>query len=162
MVSPELLRRYPLFAGQSPYMLEEIAMISNEVHKSKDEWLFHENEEANKLYLVLEGAISLTLQVYTENQVQHLASTSSIGKGELVGWSSIIPPNQYKLGARAVKDCTLLEIEAAPLRQLLNDNPEYGYHFLQQIAEVVSERFTMVTIQLLSMVTDKQGSSVPA
>ena len=46
MVSTELLRRYPLFAGQSHYMLEEIAMLSSEVTKAEGEWLFHENEDA--------------------------------------------------------------------------------------------------------------------
>lgn len=158
MVSPELLRRYPLFAGQSPYMLDEIAMLGNQVSKVKGEWLFQENEDANKLYLVLDGLVALTLQVYVENKIQHLASTASLGKGEIVGWSSIIPPHQYKLGARIVENATLLEIDAPPLRQLLDDNPEYGYHFLQQIAEVISERFTMVTIQILSLVTDKQAA----
>jgi len=156
MVSTELLRRYPLFAGQSHYMLEEIAMISNEISKTKDEWLFQENEDAEKLYLILDGAVALTLYVYLNGSGQHLASTHSLEKGEIVGWSSIVPPHQYKLGARAVKESKLLEIDATVLRQLLDDNPEYGYYFLRQISEVLSERFMMLNIQLLSIMTDKQ------
>jgi len=156
MVSTELLRRYPLFAGQSHYMLEEIAMISNEISKATDEWLFQENEEAEKLYLILDGAVALTLYVYLNGSGQHLASTHSLEKGEIVGWSSIVPPHQYKLGARAVKESKLLEIDATVLRQLLDDNPEYGYYFLRQISEVLSERFMMLNIQLLSIMTDKQ------
>lgn len=161
MVSTELLRRYPLFAGQNPYMLEEIAMLSSEMTKAKGEWLFHENEEATKLYLVLDGAVALTLFVYLNGEQQHLASSHSLGKNEIVGWSSIVPPHQYKLGARAVKESRLLEINAVPLRQLLDDNPEYGYHFLRQIAEVVSERFMLVNIQLLSLAADKENDSMP-
>lgn len=161
MVSTELLRRYPLFAGQNHYMLEEIAMLSNEVSKSEGEWLFRENEEATKLYLVLEGAVALTLFVYLNGEQQHLASSHSLGKNEIVGWSSIIPPHQYKLGARAIKDSNLLEIDAVPLRQLLDDNPEYGYHFLRQIAEVVSERFMLVNIQIMSLMADKENNSSP-
>jgi CRP/FNR family cyclic AMP-dependent transcriptional regulator len=160
MVSSELLRRYPLFAGQSHYMLEEIAMISSEVVKDKDEWLFHEDENANKLYLVLDGAVSLTLYVYLNGSGQHLSSSHSLGKGEIIGWSSIIPPHQYKLGAMAVKKSHLLEVDAPPLRQLLDDNPEYGYHFLRQIAEVVSERYMLINIQILSLMTDKQVKTV--
>ncbi|GAB4504623.1 MAG: hypothetical protein Fur0043_16170 [Anaerolineales bacterium] len=156
MVSTELLRRYPLFAGQSQYMLDEIAMISNEVHKAQDEWLFHENEVATRLYLILEGAVALTLFVDLNGQEQHLATSHSLGKNEIVGWSSIVPPHQYKMGARAVKESRLLEIEAEPLRQLLDDNPEYGYHFLRQIAEVISERFTQVNIQILSLMADQK------
>ena len=134
MVSTELLRRYPLFAGQNHYMLEEIAMLSSEVTKTEGEWLFHENEEANKLYLVLDGAVALTLFVYLNGEQQHLASSHSLGKNEIVGWSSIVTPHQ-----------------------LLDDNPEYGYHFLRQIAEVVSERFMLVNIQIMSLMADKEN-----
>ena len=160
MVSTELLRRYPLFAGQSHYMLEEIAMISGEVMKEKDEWLFQENEDANKIYLVLDGAVALTLYVHLNGSGQHLSSSHSLGKGEIIGWSSIIPPHQYKVGAMAVKASHLLEINALPLRQLLDDNPEYGYHFLRQIAEVVSERYMLINIQILSLMTEKQIKTV--
>ena len=157
MVSTELLRRYPLFAGQNHYMLEEIAMLSSEVTKVEGEWLFHENEEATKLYLVLDGAVALTLFVHIRGEPQHLSTSHSLGKNEIVGWSSIVTPHQYKLGARAVKETHLLEINAIPLRQLLDDNPEYGYHFLRQIAEVVSERFMQVNIQILSLMADKEN-----
>jgi len=160
MVSTELLRRYPLFAGQSNYMLDEIAMLSSEIAKAEGEWLFHENEDATKLYLVLDGAVALTLFVYLNGEQKHLATSHSLGKNEIVGWSSIVTPHQYKLGARAVKGSRLLEIDALPLRQLLDDNPEYGYHFLRQIAEVVSERFMLVNIQILSLMADKENNPV--
>ena len=157
MVSTELLRRYPLFAGQNHYMLEEIAMLSCEIIKAENEWLFQENEEATKLYLVLNGAVALTLFVYLNGEQQHLATSHSLGKNEIVGWSSIIHPHQYKVGARAVKESHLLEIDAIPFRQLLDDNPEFGYHFLRQIAEVVSERFMLVNIQIMSLMADKEA-----
>jgi CRP-like cAMP-binding protein len=160
MVSTELLRRYPLFAGQNNYMLDEIAMLSNEITKAEGEWLFYENEEATKLYLVLDGAVALTLFVYLNGEQQHLASSHSLGRNEIVGWSSIVTPHQYKLGAKAVKDSRLLEIDALPLRQLLDDNPEYGYLFLRQIAEVVSERFMLVNIQIMSLMADKEDDPI--
>ena len=156
MVSSELLRRYPLFAGQSHYMLEEIAMISDEITKKEDDWLFQEQEVANKMYLVLDGAVALTIFVHLHGSGQHLSSSHSLGKGEIIGWSAVVPPHQYKVGCIAVKDSHLLEIDAIPLRQLLDDNPEFGYHFMQQVSEVVSERFMQMNIQILSLIADKQ------
>lgn len=160
MVSTELLRRYSLFAGQNNYMLDEIAMLSSETTKAEGEWLFQENEEASKLYLVLDGAVALTLFVYLNGEQKHLATSHSLGKNEIVGWSSIVTPHQYKLGAKAVKESRLLEIDALPLRQLLDDNPEYGYLFLRQIAEVVSERFMLVNIQIMSLMADKEDNPI--
>jgi CRP-like cAMP-binding protein len=141
-------------------MLDEIAMLSSEVSKAEGNWLFRENEEATKLYLVLDGAVALTLFVYLNGEQQHLATSHSLGKNEIVGWSSIVTPHQYKLGAKAVKESRLLEIDALPLRQLLDDNPEYGYHFLSQIAEVVSERFMLVNIQIMSLMADKENNPI--
>jgi CRP-like cAMP-binding protein len=127
---------------------------------AEGEWIFHENEEATRLYLVLDGAVALTLFVYLNGEQQHLSTSHSLGKNEIVGWSSIVPPHQYKVGARAVKESRLLVIDAVPLRQLLDDNPEYGYHFLRQIAEVISERFMLVNIQIMSLMADNESKPV--
>jgi len=156
MVSTELLRRYPLFAGQNAYMLGEIARLCEEVPIPSGEWVFHESEPANRFFLVLEGSIDLTLIVSPGGETQHITTTSAIEPGEILGWSAVVPPHQYKLGARAAKDSRLLAIDGPGLRQLLDDNPAFGYPFLQQIVAVVSERLLAIEIQLMSMVVDRQ------
>ena len=151
MISVELLRRFPLFAGQSFYMLEEIASISEEVEAKKGEWLFRENEEASKFYVILEGKIGLSLYLFVGGEGQHLQAISSLGKGELVGWSSLVKPNVYTLNGQVEEDSRLLVIQAEPLRELLDDNPECGYHLTKRVAEVISERLVYAYIQLLSL-----------
>ena len=47
MVSPELLRRFPFFAGLSEEQINQIAMISEEERYEADEYLFQEGEEFN-------------------------------------------------------------------------------------------------------------------
>jgi CRP/FNR family cyclic AMP-dependent transcriptional regulator len=160
MISPELLRRYPLFADQSPYTLEEISMISSEIEVDEGQWLFYEKGDASKFYIVVDGAISLTMYLYLNGDAQHIATMEPIGKGEILGWSALVKPYRYTLGARAAKKSRLIEIEAEPLRELLDDNPEYGYYLIKQVAEVIGERLVFKCVQLLSMVVDSQGKSV--
>lgn len=158
MISPERLRFYPLFAGQSHYMLGEIAMISKEVVMEAGDWLFEEGEEAAKLLIVVEGGISLTMYLHLNGEGQHIATTSPFEKGELVGWSSLVKPYVYRFGAKAAKKCRLIEIDAKPLRELLDDNPELGYLLMKNISEVIGERLEFKCIQLLSLVVDSQGN----
>lgn len=156
MISPETLRFFPLFAGQDFYMLKEIALLSEEVELGDGSWLFQEREDATHLYVVREGAISLCVYLHLNGCGQHLETMSPIGRGEVVGWSALVKPYVYTLGARAARDSQLVAIEAAPLRQLLDDNPLFGYFMLKKLAEVMGERLMFKCIQLLSMVVDAQ------
>ena len=156
MISPEVLRRFPLFVDQSFYMLDEIAMLSKEIFIPADEWLFHENDDANNFYLILEGEIALTLYLHSKGIGKHLKTTSALTKGQIFGWSSLVPPHHYKMGALAEADSKLLEIDGKALRQLFDDNPEYGYPFMKKIAEEISDRLEYKIIQVLSMVIESE------
>ncbi len=160
MVSPELLRKCPLFAKQNHYMLDEIAMISDDVDVKAGDWIFSEKENADYFFLVLDGKIELTMYLFFQGSGEHLQTTSPLGKNEIFGWSAVVPPHVYTLGARAVTDSKVLSIEAGSLRDLLDDNPEYGYFFMKKISEVISERLIFKCIQLLSLVLDEKKSNV--
>lgn len=152
MISTETLRRYSLFAGQSPYMLEEIAMLSNETHLKPGEWLFHEGDPALKFFMILDGAISLAMTIHLDGPEERVQKMSSIGEGEMLGWSSLLRSNHYRFGAQANKETKLVEISGGGLNELLDDNPQYGYLLIRKITEVIAERLESKCTQLLSLV----------
>jgi CRP-like cAMP-binding protein len=132
-------------------MLKEIAMLSNKKKVKKDAWLFMQDDPALWLYIILEGAMSLSLIVQRNGHGEHIERLGLLGRGEILGWSSIVKPYLYSLGALAEQDTELIEIKAGGFRELLEDNPYFGYNFMKNIAEVVSERLKFKCIQLLSM-----------
>ena len=67
-----------------------------------------------------------------------------------------MPPHHYKLGAKAETDSKLLVIDGKALKQLFDDNPEYGYPFMKKIAEEISDRLENKIIQVLSMVLEPE------
>ena len=151
MVSPELLRFFPLFAGQDYYMLREIAMLSQEKVLEDGKWLFKQDDPALWFYLVLEGGIALTLVLYRNGDRTHIERMGSLCRGEILGWSSLVSPYIHTLGAQTTTKSKLVEIEAKGLRELLDDNPRYGYLIMKNITEIISERLNYKCIQLLSM-----------
>lgn len=154
MISQELLKWYPLFAGLSPYLAKEIALISNEIEVKEGEWLFYEEAESDKFYIVIEGSISLTTNIYLNGQSRNLEVVDPIGPGEIVGWSSLVEPHIYTLGGRAKEDSRLIEINVPPFRDLLEDNPEFGYKIMKNISKIIRERMNNTCIQLLSITLD--------
>jgi CRP-like cAMP-binding protein len=160
MISLETLRRYPLFAGQNFYMLKEIALLADEIELEAGDWLFNEREDALKFYVVQDGAISLCLNLHLNGSDPHVEAMSPIGKGEVVGWSSLVKPYTYTLGARATQKTKLIAIEAAPFRELLDDNPMYGYYMLKKLSEVMGERLVNKCVQLVSIVLDLQDERI--
>jgi len=160
MISPESLRRYPLFAGQNFYMLKEIALLADEIELEAGEWLFAEREDASRFYIVQDGAISLCMNLHLNGCEPYVEAMSPVGKGEVVGWSSLVKPYTYTLGARATQKTKLIAIEAASLRELMDDNPMYGYYMLKKLSEVMGERLVNKCIQLVSIVIDLQDARI--
>ncbi|MGD2027656.1 MAG: cyclic nucleotide-binding domain-containing protein [Anaerolineales bacterium] len=160
MISKELLKWYPLFAGMSPYLAKEIAMISNEIEVKEGEWLFYEEAPSDKFYIVIEGSISLTTNIYLDGKVHDIEAVDPIGPGEIVGWSALVEPHQYTLGGRARESCRLIEIDVVPFRNLLEDNPEFGYETMKHVSKIIRERMNNTCIQLLSLVLDFKRNSI--
>jgi CRP-like cAMP-binding protein len=130
------------------------------VEVEADGWLFHENDEALNLYIVEEGAVALCLNLYLNGSGPHIEAMSPLGRGEMLGWSSLVKPYIYTLAAQAVEDSKLLVINAVPLRELLEDNPHFGYQLMKRLAEVMGERLVHKCVQLLSIVMDSEGKPI--
>lgn len=151
MISPETLRRYPLFAQQDEDMLVRIAKLADEKVVEAGYQLFFEGEVAKGFYLILEGAVVLTMNM-GEKGNQKIEELEPIGKGEVAGWSSIVKPHLYKLGAYAGQKSHLLVFDGEALRELFEDHPVYGYYFMEKLAEVIGARLISKCVQIMSLI----------
>jgi len=153
MISPELLRRYPLFARQTDEMLKQIAMIAHEKELEAETWLFFEGEAAKTLYLILEGGVDLSMNIgeIGERKIEKL---EPLRDGEVVGWSAIIEPHVYTLGAQTTLDTRLVAFDGVALRKLLDDHPDQGYYFMKELAKVIGQRLVSKCTQLMSMIAE--------
>jgi CRP-like cAMP-binding protein len=102
--------------------------------------------------MILDGALSLTMTIHLDGAEERVQKMSSIGGGEIVGWSSLLLANYYAFGAQANKETKLVEISGGGLSELLDDNPQYGYLLIRKITEVIAERLESKCTQLLSLV----------
>lgn len=151
MISIQTLQFFPLLNHLDHQRLNIAARFCNEVHKLTNEWLFEEGEEAEYLYLLKEGSVSLTLSIPQREGGENVQRSSSLDKGAMLGWSAIIEPHIYKFGAVANKPTTLIQIDGYQMKQFIVDYPDSGIYILYKISQVIAERLEFSCIQLLSI-----------
>ena len=147
MVSPELLRRYPFFAGLDEPFLKELAMCSDEIVLADGVWLFHEGDEADALYLILRGMVDLKARL----PHHEYADVEQVIEGEIVGWSAVCEPTFYKLSAATPAGVRLLRVDGRRLRELLADRPEMGYLLMRHLTNIIGKRLNSLRTRFVSV-----------
>ena len=151
MITIETLKKFSLFDHQNDQMLALIADLAVEKVVEAGDHLFSQGEDARYLYLVMDGSIVLTMNV-GQKGAQTLEELEPLGKDRVVGWSSIVRPHVYKMGAYAKQKTRLIEFEGGKLQHLFDDNPSFGYYFLQKLTEVIGSRLIGKCVQLMSLI----------
>ncbi len=150
MISPELLRRYPVFGAFNEKQLQAIAMIAEQDSAPAGTVLFEECQPATHLYFLLDGNVEL----YYKAEEQYHPTTrkeflvGEIDPGELFGLSALLEPYVLSTTARTTKDSTFIRIDGPALRDLMESDPLMGYLAMKQFAKAMMERLVYTRVQL--------------
>jgi len=147
MVSPELLRRYPLFGALSDEQLRVVAMVSEEKSYPGGGVIFHENTPARKLYVVIDGDVDLLYSGGGEGAIVD-APVGSVASGEICGVSSLLEPYRYVDTAKCAKASRVIEIDANALRALCEVDHTLGHTVTRRILQAALERLRYTQIEL--------------
>lgn len=146
MISSEQLKRYLLLSDMDSAFLQELALVCEERSAEKGEWLFHEGDDAQSLFLIAKGNIELKINLDEKKGI--LATLNTLGSGEAFGWSALFEPNIYKLGALVVDNTELIQFDGTKLRSLVKKYPEQGFIFMQRVAQGMAERARVIREEL--------------
>lgn len=143
----EAIHAHPFLHGFDPLFVDEISRHAREYEFATDALIAREGTPAKVLYLVLEGKVALEVVAADHPQL----TVQTIGPGEVVGWSWLVPPHRWRFDARALKPSRLIALDGERLRQSLSRKPEWGYQFLIRFMPVLAERLVNTQIQLLDL-----------
>jgi hypothetical protein len=105
--------------------------------KKAGEILFHQGDEADHLYILVEG------------RVEFPEAGASIGPGEMFGEIAFFSPERRRtLSARCAEDCTLLSINQSTVRELYYQNPGFGFEIVGLVAGRLSADIARLRAQL--------------
>jgi CRP-like cAMP-binding protein len=160
MISPETLRRFPIFGGLPDATLRDIAMLGQEKGFKAGVRLFNESVQlppgeryvqpevpAKSLMVVLRGEVDLMTVLSSGRQVFLLSAVA----GDLLGVSSMLEPSGYLFTGIARTDGALISLDSAGLRELCEQDPNLGYRLMRRIAADLRTRLAQSIAQLAGM-----------
>lgn len=134
-------------AGLDPAQLDKLSEIATPVQWEADAAIFHEGDPDSQLYAVEEGRVAIEVTMPGRGAV----TLTTVGPGEVFGWSSLFYRRPKTAAARAVEPTRALALDATRLRALCDADFSLGYALTRRILDVVSERLKATRIQLLDL-----------
>jgi CRP-like cAMP-binding protein len=137
MVSTEWLKKAELFRNLNDSHLNALLSRSSVESFAEGKAIFRQGEEAFRLYVLIEGAIDLTVKA--QEQIDFM--TSKIEKeGAIFGTPSLMEPFRYNVTATCLKPTKVLVIEAGQLKRMMEDDPRMGMEIMRKLASIYFNR----------------------
>ncbi|HSV75273.1 MAG TPA: cyclic nucleotide-binding domain-containing protein [Chthonomonadales bacterium] len=142
---PSSLAEHPFCDGLQPEYLEFIASCASEVSFRPGKVIAREGDPADRAYLILEGRVALEA---FQLQVGPVV-IQTIGPGDALGWSWLVPPYKWHLDARALDHTKVITLDGQTLRERCEADPGLGYQILKRVAVVLEQRLQASRLRLL-------------
>ncbi len=133
----EFLLRAPIFAALTVPEREEVAEHATDVQIGAGEWLFHEGDEADSLYVIRSGR----LDVIAEGRD---AVIRVLGRGAVLGELALLTRSQRSASVRAARDSSLLRIDRDRFEELLDASPAIS----RELNRVLGEQLASTAVDL--------------
>lgn len=143
----KILVQHPFVEGLPSEHIQLILGCAKNVVFEPGKYLFKENEDANSFYIIRSGKVAL--EIYSPEVGSIIIQT--LGEGDIIGWSWMIPPYQWRFDARAVELTRVIELDGTCLRNKCESDPRLGYEIMKRLANVFEQRINAMRIQLLDL-----------
>jgi CRP-like cAMP-binding protein len=142
-----ILAKHPFLKGLQPYQLKILVGCASNVRFKAGEFLFHEGEEANQFYMIREGKVAIQIQGAERGSI----TVQTVGEGDILGWSWLIPPYRWRFDAEAVELTRAIALDGKCLRGKAEEDHDLGYELLKRFSDIIVERLEATRLQLLDV-----------
>lgn len=136
-----------LLQDMSDEGIEFLESLAVEMQFPRGAVIFEEDDPADTLYLIAYGKAGL--EVALHNRPPALVET--IGPGELLGVSWIVPPYHWNWRARSLAETTAVAFSAAQVRKRCETDLDLALHVYQTVAVEAVRRLHAARIRLLDV-----------
>ncbi len=135
LTPPSEMSETNLFQGLCASALTSVLAAAVETSVRAGETLFHQGDDADRLYLVVSGVVKLS-QV-AANGTQHVLRLMSAG--DVIGCVAVFNRFPYPVTAGVEEDATLISWAEPQFRHLMEDHPELMANALRTVGQRTQE-----------------------
>lgn len=147
MAVVELLDGFALFDRLSAGQRAAIAHTAEVVDIPAGARLFDEGQPAAGCWLVRTGEIALETAVPGRGRVV----VQTLGPGDVLGWSWLVPPHHWHFTAMTQSAVTALRLDTDRLREVAQEDPALGYPLALGLFEILLARLQATRARLLDL-----------
>jgi CRP-like cAMP-binding protein len=139
MTAPVILgtfANHEFLRGLSDRHLMTLASGARPVSAEPGTLLAREGETAKALYLIQSGHVA----VEGHRPDGTVVCVQTVGPGEVIGWSWIVPPYRWQLDCRAVDHVHGLALDGEWLRTQCEQDCQLGFYLLKHLLGVIASR----------------------
>ena len=150
MIDVTFLSSMDLFSGVQQDLLEPIVEQSTVQSLQRGDMLFSEGDQANDLYIVLEGRVAIANRSFDGRE----SVVALMESGDLFGEMPLFRPDGRSADARVLENSSVVVIPYVPVKSLYQEHPE----MLWKIVDMLAERLKVMDVALAdSMFLDVTG-----
>jgi CRP-like cAMP-binding protein len=131
------LVNHPLL-GKLSTRNQRVLAATGEPFAVESAMLAHEGDPARTLFLIQSGFVELT----TIDRRGRRVLVQTIGPGEIVGWSWMVPPYLWQFEVRAAGRVCGVQYDAEWLRDRCEQDRDLGYELLRYMYGILADRLS--------------------
>ena len=142
----ELLKQVMIFRDLDDAELAQVAEVCKEEKFVSGEYIFHEGEHGNRLYLIVSGEVRISRDVPGSGE----EALAVLKPGALFGEMAVFDRSERSTHAISNGGTTVLTINRADFEMLLDFNREMAYKVLWAVVRLLSSRLRSTNDSLRS------------
>jgi CRP/FNR family cyclic AMP-dependent transcriptional regulator len=154
----EELKKSDFFVGLDERALAAVAGFTKKVTFEANDTVYERDADAPYVYEVLKGRVRQGFEVMPGTMVWFQTSEP----GDLVGFDALIPPRVHNMKAVASEKTEMVSFDADSLLGYLEANPDFGFIFMERLAQMLLQRLDNTRLQVIHLMPpkDPEGPSL--
>ena len=142
-----IIAEHPFFANLDAEFTNLMVGCASNVRFKKGDYIFREGDPANTFYLIRQGKVAV--EIFAPQHEPIIVAT--LAEGEILGWSWLLAPYQWKHQARAKEDVRAIALDGKCLREKCELNHDLGFEILKRFARIIEQRLEATRLQLIDV-----------
>ncbi len=143
----KFMSKHRFFKDFQPTHVELLSNCASIMNFPAGEYIFHEGEPADRLYLIQMGRTAIILEMPGREPL----TIMTVDEGGVVGWSWLFPPYRWHFTAKVTENTSAITLDAKCIMEKCKEDCQLGYDMIWQCARVMGERLYATRAQLLSL-----------
>jgi len=142
-----IVREHPFFAGLDEAFCRLVSGCAQNVRFDAGQFLCHEGAATDRFYLIRKGRVALQFTAPGRGAM----TFQTVGEGEIVGVSWLIPPYHWTHDAKALDLVRAIAMDATCLRDKCEADHDLGYELMKRFVPALVQRLQATRLQILDV-----------